>query len=150
MTLELGQTAPDFTLIAQDRSEVTLSSFRGSKTMVVFMPWPFSDTCTGEACTIRDNLGRLNQAEFKVLMITCHPHFTNKHWSEINGFTFPVLADFWPHGEVSKAYGAFDERFGVSRRATFFIDEDGVITDVIASGSIKDPRDFPDYDAALG
>ncbi len=150
MAVSVGQTAPDFTLIAQDRSEVTLSSFRGKKTMVVFIPWPFSGTCDLEACSIRDNLSLLNEAGAQVVMVTCHPLFTNKHWSDENGFTFPVLADFWPHGAVAQEYGCFDERFGVANRTTYLLDEQGVVTDIIASGSIKDPREFAQYEAALG
>jgi len=84
-----------------------------------------------------------------VVVITVDTHFTNQKWSSDNGFEFPVLSDYWPHGETAKAYGAFNEKVGAANRVSYILDEDGVVRDVIDSGSLGTPREFDDYVAAL-
>lgn len=149
MAAEVGHPAPDFELFDQHLSSVSLVGYRGQKLIVVFIPWPFSEICDAEACSVRDNLEEFRRSDAEVLMITCHPQPTTRHWAEEKGFDFPVLSDFWPHGAIASAYGCFDERFGVSRRATYVVDENGIVTDVIDSGSLGRPRAINEYTAAI-
>ncbi len=149
MTAEIGSPAPQFTLRDQDRNEVSLADFRGRKTLVVFIPFPFSRICQSELCAVRDNLHSLNSADANVVVIACDTIFVHKKWAEIEGFEFPILSDFWPHGATASAYGVFNEDLGVAKRSTFVLDEDGVVRSVVATDSLGQAREFTDYPQAL-
>lgn len=149
MAATVGSPAPAFTLKDQDRNDVSLADFVGKKTLVVFIPFPFSSICEAELCSVRDNLGRLAELDANVVVITCNTIHVHKKWVEEQGFTFPVLSDYWPHGAVAQAYGCFDENVGAAKRATFVLDAAGVVRDVIATGAITEPREFESYTAAL-
>ncbi len=147
--MNVGQPAPAFTLKNQDNEEVSLDDFRGKKTLVVFIPFPFSGICTDELCSIRDHLSTLADLDANVVVITCDTRFVHKKWAELEGFTFPILSDFWPHGATAKAYGAFNETTGSANRITYVLDADGVIREIIDSGSLGTPREYALYEEAL-
>ena len=149
MPVAIGSPAPAFELRDTEGTPVTLESLRGRKTLVVFIPFPFTGTCEGELCAIRDRLSELNDLDANVVAISCDTVFANKEWAAKNGFGFPVLSDFWPHGAVTDAYGAFDPNVGASFRWTFVLDADGIVRDIISTESRKFPREFDDYVAAL-
>ena len=117
----------------------------GRKTMFVFMPFPFSSVCDGEICELRDNLDSFKSAETDTVMITVAARPTNEAWAKHNQIEFPILADFWPHGEVSKMFGCFNEGAGISLRYTYITDENNVITEIIKSDEIGVERDFQAY-----
>ena len=142
MTLAVGTPAPDFTLIDQNRNEVSLADLKGRKSLVVFIPFPFTGICDGEACAIRDGLGGLESLDANVVVITAHALPTNAKWADEHGFTFPILADFWPHGEVCRAFDNFNEDRGVPMRATYVLDADGIVRDVIATDSLGVAREY--------
>jgi peroxiredoxin len=149
MSLLIGDLAPDFTLPNQFGEDVTLSQFRGVKPVVlVFYPLSFSGICTGELCEIRDNFARFESNEVELLAISVDSKYVQKVFAEHEGYKFSVLADFWPHGQVAKDYGVFLEEHGISNRATFVIDEDGVLVSkfVTAPGQA---RSLDEYDRAL-
>lgn len=118
--------------------------------MLVFMPFAFTRTCGSEMCSLRDNLDFLQSKGAKVVVITCDTHNSNRVWAEQQGFTFPILSDFWPHGNVAAAYDSFNEQYGYATRTTYLVDARGVITEVIASEDLRTPRDPAAYEAALG
>jgi peroxiredoxin (alkyl hydroperoxide reductase subunit C) len=149
MPLDTGTPAPHFELIDQERNPFSLNDLKGEKSLVVFIPFPFSGICSMELCTIRDRLAALNDLDAKVAVITVDTHFTNKRWSDENGFEFPVLSDYWPHGETASAFGAFNDKVGAANRVTFVLDEEGIVQSVIDSGSLGTPREFDDYVTAL-
>ena len=150
MTLAAGKPAPDFTLKDQDGNDVTLSSFQGQQNVVlVFYPFTFSGVCRGELCALRDDVSAFQTADAQVLAISCDSRFAQQQWAEQQGFTFPVLSDFWPHGAVSRAYDVFNEQLGAANRATFVIDKKGTIVDVFESPNLATPRDKQAYEAAL-
>jgi peroxiredoxin (alkyl hydroperoxide reductase subunit C) len=150
MTLAIGDEAPDFTRKDQDGNDVTLSSFRGKRNVVlIFYPFTFTGVCQGELCAVRDDLSQFENANAQVLAVSCDTRFAQQQWAMQQGFTFPVLSDFWPHGEVSRAYGVFNEQLGAANRATFVIGKDGKISDVIESPNLGTPREKAAYDAAL-
>lgn len=149
MTASIGQTAPDFDLLSQERENVTLDSLKGHKSLIVFIPFPFTGICTSEACMLRDQTAALNDLDAKVVVITVHSIPTNKTWADTNDLNFPVLSDFWPHGKVAHAYGTFNEKMGVANRFTFVLDEDAVIRDVINTDSLGTAREFELYTEAL-
>ncbi|GBE25198.1 putative peroxiredoxin/MT2298 [bacterium BMS3Bbin02] len=149
MAATVGAPAPPFTLLAPDKSEVSLDDLKGKNALVVFIPFAFSGICTGELCAIRDSLSALNDLDTQVVAITCQTFFTNGAWSEKEGFTFPVLADYWPHGEVSKAYGVFNDAVGVANRYTFVLDAEGIVREIINTDSLGEGREFSAYTEAL-
>jgi peroxiredoxin (alkyl hydroperoxide reductase subunit C) len=150
MAIATRTDAPDFTLKDQDGNDVTLSSFRGNRNVViVFYPFTFTGVCQGELCTLRDDLNEYENANVQLLAISCDSRFAQKKWAEEQGFTFPLLSDFWPHGAVSREYGVFNDQLGCANRATFVIDKAGVIIDIFESPNLGTPRDKSEYEAAL-
>jgi len=145
----IGEPAPAFSLRDQNRSVVNLDDFSGSPAVIVFMPLAFTSVCGGEMCEIRDNLDRLSSVDAHVAVITCDNVPTNKAWAESEGFDFPILSDFWPHGAVTTAYGCFNERFGVAHRATFVVDGEGIVRDIISTDALGEARPFGAYMDAL-
>ena len=126
--LEVGTPAPDFTLRDQNQQKVTLSDYRDAKdVLLVFFPLAFTGVCQGELDRIRDRLPDFENGNTQTLTISVGPPPTHKIWATENGYTFPVLSDFWPHGAVSQAYGVFNETTGFSNRGTFVVDRRGVI-----------------------
>ena len=149
MTLIIGEAAPDFSLVNQFGETVTLSQFKGKKPVVlVFYPLSFSGICTGELCELRDNFARFERQDVELLAISVDSKFVQKKFAEQEGYKFSVLADFWPHGAVAKAYGVFLEEAGISNRATFVIDVEGNLAAkfVTAPGQA---RSLDEYEQAL-
>ena len=149
MAPEVGTEAPDFTLKDQNNQEITLSSFRGERNvLVVFYPFAFSRTCQGELCSVRDDLHSFQNEDVQILAISVDHTFTLKAWADAQGYDFPLLADFWPHGEVAQAYGVFDETRGMSLRGTFLVDKSGIVrfTEVNQPG---EPREQEGWKKAL-
>ena len=120
--------APDFTLRDSDNRAVTLSSYRGtSAVLLVFYPFAFSRTCQGELDALRDGLEVYSAAGVAVLGISVDTPYSLKAWSTAQGYRFPLLSDFWPHGAVSQAYGTFNQAKGMADRGTFLVDVSGTI-----------------------
>jgi peroxiredoxin len=149
MTAVVGQPAPEFTLLDPRRNPVSLADLRGKKTLVVFFPFAFSNTCQGELCTIRDNLHTFESADANVVAISVDHFFSNRAWSEREGFGFPILSDYWPHGAVAREYGCFDEQVGCAKRATYVLDEEGIVRAIISSENLGQAREFDSYQQAL-
>ena len=128
MTVEVGSPAPDFTLKNQDGKEVSLADFAGDKAvLLVFFPFAFSGICTGELCSVRDDLSSFQNDDVQVVGVSCDTTWSLKVWAQQEGYEFPLLSDFWPHGAVSESYGVFSADLGFAFRGTFLIDTDGVV-----------------------
>lgn len=128
MAVAVGTVAPDFTLSDQFGQTVTLSSFRGVRPVaLVFFPLAFSGTCTGELCELRDNLDLFRSADVELIGISVDSKWALRNWAEKEGYDFTLVADFWPHGEVARAYDVFLDDKGFANRGTFLIDAEGVI-----------------------
>ena len=150
MSVEVGQAAPDFTLKDQAGNDVSLADYKGKQSVVlVFYPFTFTGVCQGELCEIRDDPSTFESADAAVLAISCDTRHAQAQWAEQQGFTFPVLSDFWPHGEVAKAYGVFNDALGCANRATFVIDKDGKVVDTFATDNLGTPREKARYEEAL-
>ncbi|HUQ56073.1 peroxiredoxin [Lentzea sp.] len=135
MAVEVGSEAPDFTLKDYNRQPVTLSSFRGAKNvLVVFYPFAFSGTCRGELCQVRDELSAYEDENVQVLGVSVDSPFALKAWADQEGYRFPLLSDFWPHGAVAQSYGVFNEASGMALRGTFLVDVSGVVRFVQVNG----------------
>jgi peroxiredoxin (alkyl hydroperoxide reductase subunit C) len=128
MPIAVGTEAPDFVLKDQNNQEVRLSDFRGKRNvLLVFYPLAFTGVCQGELCEVRDNLNEYVNDNVQVLTVSVDSVFAHKVWADREGFQFPLLSDFWPHGAVAKAYGVFDEERGIANRGTFIIDKSGIV-----------------------
>lgn len=146
--LKNDDLAPDFTLKDQNNQEVRLSDFRGRKNvLLVFYPLAFTGTCQGELCAIRDSLNDFGNDATQVLAVSVDSVFSHKVWADQQGYQFPLLADFWPHGAVAQAYGVFNEEKGVAYRGTFVIDRAGIIR--FAEMSLTGARDQDAWRKAL-
>jgi peroxiredoxin len=149
MPAVVGEPAPEFELYDTQGEKVSLESLKGNKSLVVFIPYPFTGTCESELCAIRDRMSELNDLEANVVAITTDTVFSNREWSQKNGFEFPVLSDFWPHGVVTDAYGTLDHAVGAAFRNSFVLDSEGIVRAKIGTESRKFAREFDDYVAAL-
>lgn len=149
MSVEIGQPAPDFTLSNQFGERVTLSDYRGEKNvLLMFYPFAFTGTCTGELSTIRDHHVEFVNGDCVVLSVSCDSHHTLRVYSDQEGFTHHLLSDFWPHGAVSVDYGVFVDSRGFATRGSFLIDKAGVVRWSVVNGP-GEARNAGDYIAAL-
>ena len=147
--IEVGQQAPEFTLPDQYGQQVSLADYRGAKNVVLmFYPFAFTGICTGELCTIRDRYADFVNDETVVLSVSCDSMHTLKVFAAQEGLTHPMLSDFWPHGAVSRAYGAFLEDKGFATRASFVIDKAGIVRWAVVNGP-GEARSADDYAQAL-
>ncbi|MBB5959845.1 peroxiredoxin [Saccharothrix tamanrassetensis] len=152
MAVEVGSEAPDFTLNDYNKQPVTLSSFRGGRNvLLVFYPFAFSGICTGELCQVRDELAAYEDENVQVLGVSVDTPFSLKAWAEQEGYQFPLLSDFWPHGEVAARYGVFNEAAGLANRGTFLVDARGIVryAEVNAPGEPRDQEAWKKAVAAL-
>lgn len=124
----MGKIAPDFTLRDQFGQDVTLSDYRGRKAVALFFyPYAFSGVCTGELSQIRDRLAEFLTFDTEVLALSCDPTYAIRAFADQDGLNFPLLSDFWPHGEVARMYDVFDDERGCARRSSYILDRDGVV-----------------------
>jgi len=145
----IGAEAPDFELRDHNAQLHRLSSYRGSKNVVlVFYPFAFTGVCTGELCAIRDEGSSLVNDATQVLAISCDTVASLRVFAEREGFDYPLLSDFWPHGAVAQSYGVFNEKLGAADRGTFIIDTAGVVRWTVRN-EIPNARNLADYQKAL-
>jgi mycoredoxin-dependent peroxiredoxin len=149
MTLQVGDQAPDFALKNQHGETVRLSQFRDRQAVVVvFYPWAFSSVCGGELKELDEHLEEFQNDDVALLTISCDAMYALRAYADQQGFAFPLLQDFWPHGEVASSYGVFEPNVGVALRGTFVIDKAGVVRWTVTN-AIPDARSLDDYRAAL-
>jgi len=149
MAIQVGDKAPEFELKDNHGRTVRLADFRGEKNVVLlFYPFAFTGVCTGELCELRDNLPKFTDRDTQLLAVSNDSIHSLRVFAEQEGLEYPLLSDFWPHGNVSRAYGVFDEDKGCAVRGTFIIDKDGVVRWTVVNG-LPDARDLGDYVKAL-
>ena len=145
MSIDVGSTAPDFTLPNQDREPVTLSEqLKKGPVVLAFMPAAFSGTCTTEMCTFRDSSSELNNVGATVVGVSTDTFFALKAWADQQKFTFPLLSDY--NREVLGKYGVVNPDMiglkNIAKRAVFVIDRNGVVK---YREVLDDARNEPDY-----
>ncbi|MFE4047883.1 peroxiredoxin [Streptomyces sp. YIM B13518] len=149
MAIQVGDKAPAFELKDNHGATVRLSDFRGRKNVVViFYPFAFTGVCTGELCEVRDRLPQFSDRDTQVLAVSNDSIHTLRVFAEQEGLEYPLLSDFWPHGDVSRAYGVLDEEKGCAVRGTFIIDKEGVVRWTVVN-ALPDARDLNEYVKAL-
>jgi len=147
MALTTGQPAPPFTLFDTEKQPVSLSGFRGRQVLLLFFPLAFTSVCTAELCAVRDGLQAYEALEAQPIGISVDSLYTLARYRADQQLNFPLLSDF--NREVSAAYGALYETFsygmkGVSKRAAFLVDREGIIryAEVLENAGLQ-----PDFSA---
>ena len=145
----IGDTAPDFTLTAHDKSLVTLSEMRGDRVVLAFFPAAFTGVCTKEMCTFSEGMAVLGSGGASVLGISVDSPFSNSAFAEANGISFPLLSDV--HREAVNAYGVALADFvipgyTVAQRSVFVVEVDGSIGYAWVA---EPPGQEPDYEAVM-
>jgi peroxiredoxin len=148
MTITVGQQAPDFSLFDSDKNNVNLTDFTGKNVLVLFFPLAFTGVCTKELCSIRDNISIYNEANAQVLGISVDSLFVLDKFKKEQNLNFPLLSDF--NKAASKAFDVLYETFpafemqGVSKRAAFVIDKEGIVqyAEICAT-----PGELPNFEA---
>ena len=131
ITLKEGEKATDFELPDQDGKKVKLSDFKGKKIILYFYPKDDTSGCTIEACSFRDNLGKLKKLNVEVIGVSNDNQISHKKFSEKYSLPFPILCD--TDKEISKAYGVYEKKNFIGKeymgitRSTFIIDENGKV-----------------------
>jgi peroxiredoxin len=147
MPIQTGQIAPEFALYDTERNEVKLSDQKGKNVVLLFFPAAFTSTCTAELCNFRDNIQKYNNLNAQVYGISTDMPYSLAEYNKQQNLNFPLLSDF--NKEAITAYDTEYERFakwmkGVSKRASFVIDKEGVVryAEVLENASLE-----PDYQA---
>ena len=149
MTVDVGAVAPDFSLKDQNNEVVTLSQFKGKRNVVlIFYPLTFTGVCQGELCSVRDDLGSFQNDDVQVLAVSVDSAFAHKVWATDQGYEFPLLADFWPHGKVAQDYEVFNAKAGFALRGTFLVDKTGTVRFAEVNGP-GEPRNQDAWRKAL-
>ena len=148
-SLQAGDTAPDFTLYDSTKNQVKLSGLKGRNVLLLFFPLAFTSVCTAELCAVRDDLKKYESLNVLPIGISVDSLHTLGKFKTEQNLNFPLLSDF--NKEVSNSYGALYEEFGygmkgVSKRAAFLIDKEGVIqyAEVLENAGLQ-----PDFNAIL-
>ena len=145
MSIDVGTRAPDFTLMNQERQQVTLSDMRGAPVVLAFFPGAFSSVCTKELGTMRDSLGTLAAARVTVLGISVDTFFALKAFHDQERLPFALLSDF--NKQTIRDYGVFNDDMiglkGIAKRAVFVLDKDGIVR---YREVLEDARNEPDYE----
>jgi len=122
-----GQPAPDFTLSDQDGNQVSLADFSGGKVLLVFYPLDFSPVCTDQLSIYQEVKPEIAAKGASIVGISVDSPYAHKAFQESLGIDFPLLADFEPKGEVSRAYDAYYDGAGHAKRTLVLIDGEGTV-----------------------
>ncbi len=141
MTPAVGEQAPDFVTRNQHGEQVGLADLRGDRAVIVFYPWAFSSICRGELAALRDDHQKFRDLGVRVVAVSCDAMFTLRAYADAERIGFDLLSDHWPHGQIAKAYGVFDDQAGCALRGTFVLDGAGVISWQQVNG-IGEGREF--------
>lgn len=146
-SLQKGDEAPEFTLISSDKEELKLSDLKGNPAVLLFFPLAFTGVCTTELCAVRDDISFYDRLDARVLGISVDSPFALEKYKSEQRLNFTLLSDF--NKEASKAYSAYYDEFafglkGVSKRAAFVVDAEGVIQ---YAEVLDNAGELPNFDA---
>lgn len=149
MKIEIGQQAPDFTLYDSEKNKLTLSEIKGQPVLLLFFPLAFTSVCTKELCTVRDHITVYDKINTKVFAISVDSLHTLARFKKEEQLSFTLLSDF--NKEASSIYGALYETFGygmkgVSKRAAFVIDAQGIIQ---YAEVLENASEIPDFEVII-
>lgn len=141
--------APALALPDQHGAEQALAAILPDRpALLVFYPFAFSSICGNELNQLQEALPTFTGAGIQLLAISCDPIYALRTYADQQHFEFPLLSDFWPHGEAARAYGVFDEARGCATRGSFLVEQDGTIRWSLIS-PISQPRPLSAYYDAI-
>ncbi len=148
MAIEMGQKAPGFSLFDSDKNKVNLSDYLGKNVVLLFFPLAFTGVCTTELCAVRDNIAAYNDTNAQVFGISVDSVFVLNKYKKEQQLNFPLLSDFnktaaGDYGILYEVFPAFEMQ-GVSKRAAFVIDKEGIVQ---YSEVCPKPGDLPNFQA---
>ena len=147
MKIETGTKAPEFSLYNSEKIKVSLSDYKGRNVLLLFFPLAFTDTCTIELCSVRDNISQYNNSNAEVIGISVDSVYALAKYKEEQHLNFQLLSDF--NKEVSTAYGSIYQTFGfdmqgVGKRSAFVIDMEGFVQ---YAEVLENAKEIPDFEA---
>ena len=123
-----GEDAPDFTLNDQNGKSFTLSKQKGKRVLLSFQPLAWTPVCQNQMKGLEEHYEEITSLNTLPVGLSVDSGPSKKAWAGSLGMkNLRMLADFWPHGAVAKAYGLFREQDGISERANVIIDEKGKV-----------------------
>ena len=125
--LQAGAAAPDFTLKSAPDRKITLSELRGRPVVLAFYPADWSPVCGDQMALYNEILDEFEELGAQLIGISVDGAWCHKAYAQAKNLRFPLLSDFEPKGEVSRAYGAYDGDKGQSTRALYVLDGDGIV-----------------------
>ena len=125
--LEKGTVAPDFELHATPDQKIKLSDFKGKNVILAFYPADWSPVCGDQMALYNEMLKFFSKHDAQMIGISVDSTWCHNAFQQDRKLHFPLLADFEPKGEVSKAYGVYDDEVGESKRALFVINKEGEV-----------------------
>ena len=131
MAVQVGQQAPDVTLVNYDRKPMRISELRGKPAVLLFFPGAFTTTCTKEMCAFRDGMAEYGTLNAQVIGISVDMPYSQKAFADQHGLTFPLMSDY--NREAVRAFDVQDPNFaggllpGVAMRSVFVLDRQGAV-----------------------
>lgn len=151
MSVKVGDKAPNFTLVTDEKKLISLDELRGQNVVLLFFPFAFTNVCTKEMCMMRDDISHYQNLDARIIGISVDSPHTLAKYKELEKLNFTLLSDF--NKEASRAYGAFYEELyglrGVAKRSAFVIDKEGTIRYAEVLESVGDLPNFEAVNATL-
>ncbi len=146
MGLKIGDKAPLFSLINDQKEQVNLADYQGKNVVLLFFPLAFTGVCTDELCQIRDEKSIYDGLDAQVLGISIDSPFVLEEFKKQQGYNIPLLSDF--NREVSMAYDVLYDTFvlnmnKVAKRSAFVIDKSGIVK---YAEVLNNAGDLPNFD----
>lgn len=141
--MKVGDPAPDFTLPTHNEGELNLAWYQGRKNVVLaFFPAAFTPVCATQVPEYQKVIEKFDEFDCQLLCLSVDSIPSLMAWARsLGGLSFPIMSDFWPHGEVSMMYGNLNGK-GYANRTVFLIDKKGVIRWI----ERLDPAQLPNND----
>jgi len=127
MALEPGTRAPDFSLHTTPDQPLSLRDFRGRRLILAFYPADWSPVCTDQLAVYNELLPEFRRLGAELLGFSVDGVWCHLAFAKDRKLRFALLSDFEPKGEVARAYGVYRKSEGVSERALFVLDGEGII-----------------------
>jgi peroxiredoxin len=142
-----GEMAPDFSLKGQDGQDFRLSVLRGRRVLLSFHPLAWTKVCAQQMQSLEANREAFGSMNTVSVGISVDAVPTKNAWAKELGIKeTPLLADFWPHGQVARLYGIFRDKEGFSERANIIVDERGKVVFI----KIYEISQLPDISEIIG
>lgn len=126
--IKTGNEAPGFELVSHKENKASLADYKGKKVLLSFHPFAWTRVCAKQMQSLEKNYSKFKKLNTVALGINVDPVPSKTAWAkELKIKRTSLLSDFWPHGEVAKKYGIFDEKGGFARRTNIIIDEKGTV-----------------------